>query len=126
MEDKELKELIKDSRKTLVIKLVGAATGLFVSACIGLTIFYFNTNHVTAQNTNNIEKVSKDVKKIKDDVGNMKTIPVLNQAQISNVNKDIEELNKRVDKIDDKIEKVDEKMDRVVEMLIRLERRNPN
>ena len=59
MEEKEERELIKSIKKTVVTKLAGVIISLFVTSCVGLTAFYFNTQAVTAQNTNDIKELKE-------------------------------------------------------------------
>ena len=83
MNDKEERELIIGAKKTFVNWIVT----FFCASAIGLTAFYFNTNYVIAQNSNDISEIKSEVKKIN-------TIPALNQNKIKNIEKDIARIEK--------------------------------
>ena len=80
MNDKEERELFRDVKKWLI--------GFFLTSCVGLTGFYFNTTYVTAQNTKDINEIKSEVKKVT-------TVPVLNQNKIKNIAKELTELKDR-------------------------------
>ena len=84
MDEKEERELIKSIKKTVVTKLAGVITGLFVTSCIGLTVFYFNTQHVTAQNTQHIKELVEAKSK-------QNNSPQLNTLKINQLSKEIAE-----------------------------------
>lgn len=89
--------------ETHLIKwMLGIATGGIVVA----VVFYFNTSYVMAQNTETNKKQAKDISKIKDDVESIKTVPTLNQKDITQVKKDVDRIEKKTDKIDDKLDKM--------------------
>ena len=81
MNDKEEKELIKDTKKAIIGSLV---TFLFLGGG-GLTVFYFNTSNVQAQNTEQIKENTIELKKIT-------TIPKLNEKQIKNLEAQVTEI----------------------------------
>jgi len=90
MEDKEERQLFK----AVYTKLATMLVGLFITSCVGLTIFYFNTQHVTAQNSKDIIEEKADIKQIKEDVNVIKTVPTLNKQDIQSMKKDIDRIEK--------------------------------
>lgn len=78
MNDKEEKELIKTTKKTILTWVVT----FFLGSCVGLTVFYFNTTYVQAQNTSDIKEMKLQLRKVT-------TVPVLNQSEITNIKKDV-------------------------------------
>ena len=72
---------------TIKTKIIGWIVGSLLTAIVGLTAFYFNTNYVTAQN-------SLDIKQIKSEVKKVTTVPVLNQNKIKNIEKDVSRIEK--------------------------------
>ena len=100
-EAKEIKLL-----NTIKTKIIGWIVGSLLTAIVGLTAFYFNTNYVTAQNTTTNKEQSLDIKKIKDDVSKIKTVPVINQLQIKVIKEDVKRIERSTDKMNDKIDKM--------------------
>lgn len=90
MEEKAERALFK----AIYTKLATILVGLFVTSCVGLTVFYFNTQHVTAQNTKDIIEEKADIKEIKKDVALIKTVPTLNKKDIQSMKKDIDRIEK--------------------------------
>lgn len=99
--------------------IIAWMVGFALTAITIAVTFYFNTNHVMAQNTRDIENQGLDIKKIKDDIEKIKTVPVLNQLQIKGIKKEVA-------RIEAHTEKIDEKLDKVVELLIKMDRNGNN
>ena len=94
MEEAKEIELIKGIIPKIVNKVIGVVVTLFIYAVIGLTVFYFNTNYVTAQNQTDIKEVKVDIKSIKKDVSNVKNVPTLNMQKIKSIEKDVSRIEK--------------------------------
>ena len=78
-EAKEIKLL-----NTIKTKIITWIVGSLLTAVVGLTAFYFNTNYVTAQNSTDVKEIKMELKKVT-------TVPVLNQNEISNIKKELKE-----------------------------------
>ena len=110
MNDKEERELINSTRRTII----GSVAGLFISACVGLTVFYFQTTYVTAQNSESIDENKKAIQIVSKKIDEIKTIPVVNQQQINAIKQDVKRIEKNTDRLADRMEKI-------VELLIRID-----
>jgi uncharacterized protein HemX len=115
MQDSEERKLFR----AVYTKIATVLVGMFITASVGLTTFYFSTQHVTAQNTKDILEQKIDVKKIKDDVSKIKTVPVINQLQIQAIKKD-------VNRIEESTKEMGKKIDKMMEILLVIKARNPN
>ncbi|MBV1952557.1 MAG: hypothetical protein KUG64_10250 [Cycloclasticus sp.] len=81
MKDSEERELIRTARN----KAISVVVGLFITGVVALVIFYFTGTAALAQN-------SASIKEIKVDLKTVKTVPVLNQNKIKNIQKELKEL----------------------------------
>ena len=93
--------------------LIKWIVGVAGTAIVIAVAFYFNTNHVMAQNGKDIIDIkkqqdtqSRDIKKIKDDLSDLKMTPVVNQEQIKSIKKDVSKIEKNQDDMDKKIDKI--------------------
>lgn len=113
MEEKEERALIKSVTQTIVKWIIG----FFLTSCVGLTGFYFNTQYVTAQNT-------KDIKDIKDEVKKVTTVPVLNQNKIKNIQKELTEFKETYKENDkenkESIKEMRKEMQKMIELLYQI------
>jgi len=79
------KQMYWDKLESHLIKWLIGLAGSSILVAVG---FYFNTNYVLGQNTN-------DIKELKADIKDVKTVPVLNQNKIKNIEKELKELKEK-------------------------------
>ena len=119
MNDKEEKDLINSTKKTIIGTVVSAVFTL----AIGATVFYFNTTHVTAQNTSDIQDLTDEVRKIS-------TVPALNQNKIKNIEKDVARIesnqNKHHKENKESIKEIRKEQQKILELLYQIKNQNNN
>lgn len=84
MTDTEEIELITTAKNRAVSVIVGAV----LLGALTITVFYFTANNTLAQHGKNIEDLEREVK-------NVTTIPVLNQTEIKNIQKELSEFKQQ-------------------------------
>lgn len=113
MEDKEERKLFNSIKNTFV----GWIVTFFLTSSVGLTVFYFNTTHVQAQNTKKIEKLEK-----------INGTPELNSLKINQLAKEFYEFkqdakdNHKEDKADAK--EMRKELMAIKELLYQIKRQN--
>ncbi len=124
MNDKEEKGLFKGLRDA-VVKWGVITVGGGIIVAVGL---FYTIPIAVSQNTTDIKELSEElsidmstqtneIKKVRDDVSNLKMIPAVNQAQIQSIKKNIET-------IENNIEKIEGKMDKMYDLLIKIDRKD--
>lgn len=119
MNDKEEKELIQSTKKSIL----GAVISVFFAAVIGLTAFYYTSTNTLAQHTKQIENNTEELKKVT-------TVPALNQTKISNIEKELAEFKAQY-KDDSKenkesIRELRKQNQKMLELLYQIKQQNNN
>lgn len=99
--------------KTVKKTVIGWILGFFLTSCVGLTTFYFQTTYVTAQNKADIQQIRIDQKKII-------SVPVLNQSKIQNIEKDIDRIEKAQREIRKENKESNKEMRKEIQKMIEL------
>ena len=94
-------------------KLLSWFLGLALTAIVTAVGFYFNTSHVMAQNSADIKLQKEDIKKIRNDISTIKTVPVINQFEIKSIKDDVKRIENSVDEIENKT-------NRIMELLLQI------
>lgn len=84
MNDKEEKDLIQTTRKSIITTVVS----IFFASILGLTAFYYTSTNTLAQHSDKIKSLETEVKKVT-------TVPVLNQTKIENIEKELSEFKEQ-------------------------------
>ena len=107
MENQEVLELEKFTKKASIIQMLTNAGVALICALAVVYAFYFNTTSTLSEHTRQINEIHTDVTSMKEDLKNVAVFKGVSENEIN-------ELKGKVDNIDSKMDKMNDKLDKIL------------